>query len=727
MGMARFVQRMELMRHCVGESRASQTAIDVSLVLSDAALLQELVADLFRPFAQRQVDQILALHMQTEANLLVERDRERESGDTVDDNERDADTSGGCGGVVANGIMPDVQEEEAEDGDVHHFTTAIAGAMAGVKQLGAHGTGFANIAHACMFDAAAYGEVTVITRSQPRSHPAVIPARSSKLKSNGASKQAKKGERGLRESVCHRIAAVEVGDRCVELKRQVVQEGKRVLLVADWIDQEEGILAARDALTKLGVDVVGVCFVVATNVSLLDALKSAQLPYSCSWTPSSSAEIVVSGSRRSGGTRRVIVEDSDTALQNANCCCHQAGSRKADASKKRKRNSADDAAMPPPLLTYYTAQYQGNNPSEDRSVNITKASDEGVRISAVFDGHGGSIAVEHLRKTLCQRILSSVSTEASIEKVTEQLKQSFAACDEELKQSLLSLEPETRLLKGYCNTGSCAVVALFVSSVLYVANVGDCVAVIGKRDPESGECVADQLSVDHNCSNSDEVRLVLERSRDRNAIRLSKDDQANGAGGFGVKRVAGSLAVTRAFGDFYLKSEELSTPPFKSKVPYIAVEPSVSVHQLDGNEKYLILASDGLWEVLTPDEAVQIVDKFGTISMAKLDLLLYLSIVNVLHHSAVSLTDPSQSLFFSSVSAALIHAALEKLAHRDGLMLHELLALPAGPERRRFHDDITCTVVYISQDAADAEKGQTVDSSLATVTEAASDSSLEMK
>lgn len=31
-------------------------------------------------------------------------------------------------------------------------------------------------------------------------------------------------------------------------------------------------------------------------------------------------------------------------------------------------------------------------------------------------------------------------------------------------------------------------------------------------------------------------------------------------------------------------------------------------------------------------------------------------------------------------------------------MLYEVLALPPGPERRRFHDDITCTVVYISQE-----------------------------
>lgn len=55
------------------------------------------------------------------------------------------------------------------------------------------------------------------------------------------------------------------------------------------------------------------------------------------------------------------------------------------------------------------------------------------------------------------------------------------------------------------------------------------------------------------------------------------------------------------------------------------------------------------------------------------------------------------------MSAALIHAALEKIAHRDGLMLYEVLALPPGPERRRFHDDITCTVVYISRDSLEEE------------------------
>lgn len=61
-----------------------------------------------------------------------------------------------------------------------------------------------------------------------------------------------------------------------------------------------------------------------------------------------------------------------------------------------------------------------------------------------------------------------------------------------------------------------------------------------------------------------------------------------------------------------------------------------------------------------------------------------------------SCVDSDQALFFSTASAALIHAALEKIAHRDGLMMHELMAMPQGPVRRRFHDDITCTVVYIN-------------------------------
>lgn len=168
---------------------------------------------------------------------------------------------------------------------------------------------------------------------------------------------------------------------------------------------------------------------------------------------------------------------------------------------------------------------------------------------------------------------------------------------------------------------------------------------------------------------------------------------------------------------------------WQSKLPYITVEPSVATLELDGSEKFLILGSDGLWEVLTPEEAVQIVDSFGAYECDGPGPTLVLTRV-VLAAGGRPTADSAQSLFFSTVSAALIHAALEKIAHRDGLMLHEVLALPPGPARRRFHDDITCTVVYIqhatpgdSSSPVDGEPPLVGDIVSATPTTAAIDSS----
>ncbi|KAG3237167.1 hypothetical protein PI124_g17842 [Phytophthora idaei] len=531
--------------------------MDLTNLLSDKTALQQVLGDLYRPFEAQHVDQIVALHVEGEP------------------------------------ITPDANGEvAANETGAYRFTTAIAGAIAGAKQL-------------------AYGELSVIKKKNELKSPSRTTIRASK---------------------CKRVVNVDCGDGkfTVELKRQAIKETARVLLVADWISEAESIIAARDALTRLGCDVVGASFVLATNADVLHSLKSAQVAYSCSWNPSYGAELKTSFSASNGSS------------SGSGCSCHQAETSNGQSSRKRPRNSEIDSdPSVKVILSHRTAEYQANDPSEDRSLNIVKAADEGVQINAVFDGHGGSRAVEHLRTSLCQHILAAVSSRNSSDEVSAIVKSAFARSDEELKQSFLALPENTRMSKGYCNAGACAVIALFINSVLYIANVGDCAAVLGKVSKETQGLQA--IAV------------------------MSKDDQATGAGIIGVKRVAGSLAMTRAFGDFYLKFPELSSAPFKSKVPYITSEPSITTVYMDGSEKYVILASDGLWDVMTPQEAVHIVDKFG----------------------------PEQSLFFSTASAALIHAALEKIAHRDGLMMHELMSMPQGSVRRRFHDDITCTVVYI--------------------------------
>lgn len=58
----------------------------------------------------------------------------------------------------------------------------------------------------------------------------------------------------------------------------------------------------------------------------------------------------------------------------------------------------------------------------------------------------------------------------------------------------------------------------------------------------------------------------------------------------GIYRVMGQLAITRAIGDAELK-------------PFITSEPEIVSFELDGDEDFLIMASDGLWDHVTEDAA----------------------------------------------------------------------------------------------------------------------------
>ncbi|RHY83837.1 hypothetical protein DYB37_012042 [Aphanomyces astaci] len=293
-------------------------------------------------------------------------------------------------------------------------------------------------------------------------------------------------------------------------------------------------------------------------------------------------------------------------------------------------------------LRHCTTSYEGNRLGEDRSEHWV---DGDVAMYAVYDGHGGDIAVNFIHDTLGRLVQDALhlrqhdtstnehdfkdnavvvpskrkATSSCQSSTKELLRQSYLECDQLLKDKLTAYGPTVKASRGYCNTGSCAVTAVFDGDRLYIANVGDCQAVLGlEREctPLHGqnfEWDAKVLSTLHDCNNPDEVKLVIERSNDRNAIRLSHDDQLRHVAEYGGanKRVAGSLMVTRALGDWYLKADEFSSMPYKPKVPYITAEPDVVVHTLTKQDKFVILASDGLWEVVPPLLAVQVVSNYG--------------------------------------------------------------------------------------------------------------------
>ena len=112
------------------------------------------------------------------------------------------------------------------------------------------------------------------------------------------------------------------------------------------------------------------------------------------------------------------------------------------------------------------------------------------------------------------------------------------------------------------------------------------------------------LTTDHSAYNPAEVTAVLRRCN--NAPRAI----SAGVGG-GIKRVAGSLAVTRALGDAYLKTPLLSFLPYKSHAPYITARPEVNCRPVSSTtDKVLILATDGVWERASGEDALRWVRNF---------------------------------------------------------------------------------------------------------------------
>ena len=99
---------------------------------------------------------------------------------------------------------------------------------------------------------------------------------------------------------------------------------------------------------------------------------------------------------------------------------------------------------------------------------------------------------------------------------------------------------------------------------MYIANVGDTRAVLCKNG------VAERMSQDHKATEQSEVDRIR-----------------NGGGIVMENRVGGSLAVTRAFGDHALKRDGVTAKPFINK------------HVLRPFDKFLVIASDGVWDVLS--------------------------------------------------------------------------------------------------------------------------------
>lgn len=203
---------------------------------------------------------------------------------------------------------------------------------------------------------------------------------------------------------------------------------------------------------------------------------------------------------------------------------------------------------------------KSNHAMEDYLVSEFKKVDENeLGLFAIFDGHMGHDIAKYLQVHLFDNILKQRDFWKDPKSA---IRKAYHSTDADI------LDDSLRLGKG----GSTAVTAILINSQkLVVANVGDSRAVVSKKG------VAKQLSVDHE---PNKEKVVIE-SKGGFVSNIPGD----------VPRVDGQLAVARAFGDKSLKR-------------HLTSEPDVVVEIIDDDTDFVILASDGLWKVMSNQEAV---------------------------------------------------------------------------------------------------------------------------
>ncbi|KAJ0085125.1 hypothetical protein Patl1_08185 [Pistacia atlantica] len=222
-------------------------------------------------------------------------------------------------------------------------------------------------------------------------------------------------------------------------------------------------------------------------------------------------------------------------------------------------------------FSYGYSSFRGKRASMEDfyETRISEVDGQMVAFFGVFDGllllfsHGGARTAEYLKSNLFKNLSSH----------PDFIKDTKAAIVEVFRQTDVDYLNEEKGQQK--DAGSTASTAMLLGDRLLVANVGDS-RVVASR---AGSALP--LSIDHKPDRSDERQRIEE------------------AGGFiiwaGTWRVGGVLSVSRAFGDKLLK-------------PFVVAEPEIQEEEIDGVD-FIIIGSDGLWNVLSNQDAVDVVQE----------------------------------------------------------------------------------------------------------------------
>lgn len=321
------------------------------------------------------------------------------------------------------------------------------------------------------------------------------------------------------------------------------------------------------------------------------------------------------------------------------------------------------------------AVFQANKLLEDRSqlesgsLSLMDSGPFGSFVG-VYDGHGGAEAAQYVTDHLFGHIkrLSTEQQSMSVDVIRKAIQ-----ATEDGFQSLVS--HQWPLNPHIASVGSCCLVGIVCDGTIYVSSLGDSRAVLGRLVRATSEILAVQLSAEHNASN-ESVRKELHslHPNDPQIVVLKHN----------VWRVKGLIQISRSIGDAFLKKAEFNREPLDVKFrlretfrkPILSSEPSISVSTVHPDDQFIIFASDGLWEQISNQDAVNIV----------------------------------QNNHRKGIARRLVKAAIVQAAKKREMRYSDLMNI-GRDVRRHFHDDITVTVLFFDSNLisnASSRKGPAV-------------------
>jgi len=240
-------------------------------------------------------------------------------------------------------------------------------------------------------------------------------------------------------------------------------------------------------------------------------------------------------------------------------------------------------------LTWGVSAIQGRRPYMEDAYQVAQFAGDrtAARVGlthwfAVYDGHGGKRAAAWAHKHLLAKVVQTIGSKSAGAQLHDE-ESRRALLDAACTEAFLATDGEfVRHARVHAIPDGSTAICCMMQTIsgggrrLLVANVGDSRCAMVRSDG-SGQA----LSFDHKPNRPDERARV---------------EACGGAVVFaGCWRVQGDLAVSRAFGDCHLK-------PFG-----VSAEPELTTFDVEDNAAFLVLASDGLWDVVDESQCAKAV------------------------------------------------------------------------------------------------------------------------